>query len=292
MSRKVAVIVDGPAAVSQALANEYDIRILPLHVIADGQDFLETEVDMNWLLERLRQKDDLPTTSAASIGETLQCYEWASQRAGTAISIHLSSAFSKSYGAALEARALALERFPHIRIEVIDSLTAEAGELLIAVEAARLAMQGARFSDVVRRAYEIRDSMCLFYCLETLFYRNKGGRIFKAKPWAEAQTRSGTEFKTLTRVDSSTGGIVRPVSRAKAKKQLLKRMVRMASEQLKGRRLSGAIVHVKANGDVACLREMLLNELPCDSLHISHASAASTIHSGEGFVSFGFCATD
>ncbi len=292
MKRKVALIADGPAAVPQALVDEYDIRVLPLHVIDNGHDYLETEVDMAWLLARLQQKADLPTTSSASVGETLQCYEWAAQRADAAISIHLSSAFSKSYGAALEARALALERYPHMQIEVIDSQTAEAGELLITVEAARLATQGASFNEVVRHAYRVRDSLCLLYCLETLFYRDKGGRIFKAKPWAEAERRSGTDFKALTRVDYSTGGIVKPVSRAKSKKQLLKRMAQMASEQVKGRRLSGAIVHVNADRDVACLQEMLQHEVLCDGVYVSHASAGSTIHSGEGFVSFGFCAKD
>jgi len=157
MRRKVAVIVDAPAAVPQDLVEKLDIGIVPLHAIIDGRDYLETEVEMEWLLTRLRQKGDVPTSSAPSIGEVLNAYEWAAQRADSAISIHMTSVFSKGYGAALEARKLALEKHPGMQIEVIDSRTVEAGEMPIAVEAARLAMDGAGFDEVVREAHEVRD---------------------------------------------------------------------------------------------------------------------------------------
>ncbi len=288
MKRRVAVIVDAPAAVPQELVDAYDIGILPLHAIVDGTDYLETEVDMDWLLDRLRQKGEVPTTSAPSIGETLRCYEWAARRADAAVSIHMTSVFSKGYGAALEARKLAMEKYPHMQIEVVDSRTVEAGELPIAVEAARLAMNGAGFDDVVRRTCEVRDAMCALFCFETLFYRDKGGRIFKAKPWADAETHSGTGFKAMIEVDHSTGGTVQLISRAKAKKQLLKKMVETAVERVNGQKLCGAIVHVNADQDAACLERMLRDELELDNLYVSHGRAVTAIQNGEGFVTFGF----
>jgi len=195
MRRKVAVIVDAPAAVPQSVVDKLDIGIVPLHAIVDGRDYLETEVDMDWLLARLRQKGEVPTTSAPSIGEILNAYEWAAERAESAISIHMTSVFSKGYGAALEARKLALEKHPGMQIEVIDSRTAEAGELPITVEAATRAMEGASFEEVVTETYRVRDGICALFCFETLFYRDKGGRVFKAKPWAEAEENSGAGFK-------------------------------------------------------------------------------------------------
>ncbi len=288
MKRKVAVIADGTTAVPQELVNEYDIGVLPFHVIVDGQDYLESEVDMDWLLNRLRQRGDLPTTSAPSIGEALRAYEWAAKRADSAISIHLTSVFSKSYEAALEARALALEKYPHMQIEVVDSRTAEAGELAIVADTARLAMQGADFHEVVQKAYEVRDNLCLLYCFETLFYRNKGGRVFKAKPWAEAESRGATGLKALVEVDHSTGGTMQPVCRAKTKTQLLKKMVRMASDRINEGKLSGAIVHVNAAEDAFYLQGLLRDEVACEHIHVSHASAGSCVHGGDGFVTFGF----
>jgi DegV family protein with EDD domain len=292
MRRKVAVIVDAPAAVPQDLVEKLDIGIVPLHAIIDGRDYLETEVDMEWLLTRLRQKGDVPTSSAPSIGEVFNAYEWAAERADAAISIHMTSVFSKGYGAALEARKLALEKHPGMQIEVIDSRTVEAGEMPIAIEAARLAMNGAGFDEVVREAYEVRDSMCSLFCFETLFYRDKGGRIFKAKPWAEAEGTSGAGFKAMIEVDASTGGTVSLVSRARAKKQLVRRMVQIAAERVDGRKLRGAIVHINAAQDATCLEHMLREEMHCESLHVSHGRAVTAIQNGEGFITFGFYAAD
>ena len=288
MRRKVAVIVDAPAAVPQELVDSLDIGIVPLHAIVDGRDYLETDVDMDWLLTRLRQKGEVPTTSAPSIGEILQSYEWAAERAESAVSIHLTSIFSKGYEAALEARKLALEKYPGMQIEVIDSRTAEAGEMPIAVEAATLAMEGASFDEVVSHATRVRDEMCALFCFETLFYRDKGGRIFKAKPWADSEGNGGAGFKAMIEVDNSTGGTVSLVSRARAKKQLVRKMVQIASERVDGKRLRGAIVHVNAAQDAACLERMLRDELQCDDVQVSHARAVTAIQNGEGFVTFGF----
>jgi hypothetical protein len=47
MRRKVAVIVDAPAAVPQDLVEKLDIGIVPLHAVIDGRDYLETEVEWN-----------------------------------------------------------------------------------------------------------------------------------------------------------------------------------------------------------------------------------------------------
>ncbi len=288
MKRPVAVIVDGPAAVPADVIEKYDMGIVPLHAIVDGQDYPENTVDMGWLYERLREKQAVPTTSAPSVGEILCAYEWAASRAESAVSIHMTSVFSKGYEAALEARKLALEKYPAMQIEVVDSCTVEAGEMPIAIEAAALAMDSAGFDEVVRRTYEVRDAMCSLYCFETLFYRDKGGRTYKAKPWAEAEEHSGNGFKAMIGVDHSTGGTVQLIARGRTKKQLMRKMVHIAVERVGDRKLYGAIVHANAARDADCLRSMLESELQCEALFVSPGLAATAIQNGEGFVTFGF----
>ncbi len=286
MKRKVAVIVDGTGAVPTAVAAAYDIGVLPFHVIVDGRDHIDAEVDLQWLFGRLRQRRNLPTTAAPSIGEAVRAFDWAAERADSAISIHLTSAFSKSYESGLQARAVAMEKYPHMQIEVIDSRTAEAGELAMAIETAGLALKGAGFDEVVRRAYETRDSLAHFYCFETLFYRDKGGRTFKAKPWAAAESAGGPGLKVLLEVDQSTDGTVQPICRAKTKKQLFERIIRLVSERMNGAALCGAIVHANAAQEAESLEQLLRNELKCERIEIAHTCAASVVQSGEGFIAF------
>jgi DegV family protein with EDD domain len=288
MRRKVAVIVDAPAAVPQDVVDSLDIGVVPLHAIIEGKDYPETDVDMDWLLEKLERRGAVPTTSATSIGEFLVAYERAAERADSVVSLHMTSKFTKTYEAALQARKMCLEKYPDMQIEAVDTQTVEAGEMPIALMAAKLAMDGADFDEVVRRTYEVRDAICSLYCFETLFFRDQGGRIFKAKPWAEAEENSGTGFKAMIEVDHSTDGTVQLVGRAHAKRQLISKMAAIAAERVGGGKLAGAIVHIRAEDDAAYLKRLLEDTVDVQSLVISHGRAVTAIQNGIGFVTFGF----
>ena len=288
MKRKVAVIVDAPAAVPQDIIEKYDLGIVPLHAVIDGVDYPETEVDIEWLLERLEQKTNVPTTSATSIGEFLVAYEAAAERGDSIVSLHMTGKFTKTYENAVEARRMFIEKHPSVRIEAIDTETVEAGETPIAIEAARLAMEGADFGTVVARAHEVRDAMCSLYCFDTLFFRDKGGRIFKAKPWAESEENSSAGFKAMIEVDHSTDGTVQLVARARSKRQLLGKMASIAADKVGTGKLSGSIVHIRAEEDAQYLKGLLEDKVDVDSLTISHGLAVTAIQNGLGFVVFGF----
>ncbi len=287
MKRKVAVIVDAPSAIPGELIEKYDIGIVPLHVTIDGRDYPETKVDMEWLITQLEQKH-VPTTSATPTVEFTEAYDRAAEQAESIVSLHMTSKFTRTYEAALEARALAMEKYPGLRIEAIDTETVEAGEMPIALEAARLAMEGKDFDEVVKRAYEVRDAMCSLYCFETLFYRDKGGRVFKAKAWAEAEVHSTAGFKAMIEVDHSTDGTVQLVARAHAKRQLINKMAAIAAEKVEAGRLVGAIVHIRADEDAQYLKRSLEERVQVESLIISHGLPVTAVQNGIGFVTFGF----
>jgi len=120
---KVAVITDSIAAISPEMAQEYGIGIVPAHVIMDGKSYLDTEIDMGMLYARLEEKENLPTTSAATTGQFLQAYQEMSQSAEAILVITLTSAHSAIYGAALEARELARKKLPKTAIEVLHCRT-------------------------------------------------------------------------------------------------------------------------------------------------------------------------
>lgn len=130
-------MTDSVAAIPREIAEEYEITIVPFHTIVDGKDYLDTTIDVKWLYARLKEKDNLPTTSFPSVGEFLQAYQSPAQSSEAILYISMTSAFTKGYEAAVEARGMAREKLPKTKIEVIDSYTLEAGELLLVIEAAR-----------------------------------------------------------------------------------------------------------------------------------------------------------
>jgi len=284
--KKVAIMADAPAAIPKEIAEEYEITMVPFHAIVDGKDYPDIEIDMKWLYNRLKQKENLPTTSFPSAWENLQVYQRLAQSSEAILYIFMTSAFTKGYQAALDAKEMARERLLKTRIEVIDSQTVEAGEMPIVIEAARMAKEGKALDEIVKSTNEIITKMNNLQTFETLFYRYKQGRIFKAKSWAEAE--SSTSFRAILEVDASTGGITKPTARARTKKQIMEKLVDIAKERIGNKKLHAAIVHTNVPEQAEQLKEMLLSQCHCEELYISEACAVTAIQTGEGFISFGF----
>ncbi len=283
-------MTDSVAAIPREIAEEYEITMVPFHTIVDGKDYLDTTIDVKWLYARLKEKDKLPTTSFPSVGEFLQAYQRLAQSSEAILYIFMTSAFTKGYEAAVEAREMAREKLPKTKIEVIDSYTLEAGELLLVIEAARAAKEDKDLDGIVKLLNEVIPKINLLQASDTLFYRDKGGRIHAAKSWAEAE--SSTSFRAILEVDASTGGITKPIARAKTKKQIMNKMIGIAKERIGGRKLHAAIEHANVLEQAEELKEMLLSQCHCDELYISEVPPVVAVHNGEGYISFGFYCSD
>jgi len=287
---KVAVMTDTIASVPHEIAKEYGIKVIPFHVVMDGKSSLETKIDMDQLYARLKERENLPTTSAPSPGEFLKAYQELSRRAEAILHISMASSFSMAYGAAIEAKELARERLPKTAIEVVDSKTVESSELLIVLEAAKAARQGKNFNEIIQIVNNMIPRMNQLSARDTLFYLDRLGRIFEAKSWAEAESKTG--FRAIVEIDASTGGVTKPVARAKTKGQIMKKMVDIAKERTGGKKLHAAIAHANAPKEAEQLRQMVLSQLQCDEFYVVDVPPVAAVHNGQGLIEFGFYVSD
>jgi DegV family protein with EDD domain len=287
---KVAIVTDSIAAISKELAEEYGITAIPFYVHIDGKAYLDGTIDMKWLYSRLERRGNLPTTSFPSAADNLQAYQRLAQSSKYILRISMNAAFTGGYQAAIDAKEMARELLPGTRIEIVDSRTVEGGQLLVVIEGARAAKEGKDITEICGLLDKMIPKVRLLQASETLFYRDKGGRIFEAKSWAEAQ--SSQSFKTIIEVDASTNGITRPVARAKTKGQIMEKMVSIVKEQTGNRKLHAAIVHGNVPEQAEQLKNMLLSQCHCEKIYITENSAASGVHNGPGFVSLGFYSCD
>jgi len=154
---------------------------------------------------------------------------------------------------------------------------------LIVLEAAR---QGKNFNEIIQIVNNMIPRINQLSTRDTLFYLDRLGRIFEAKSWAEAESK--TIFSAIVEIDASTGGITKPTARAKTKKQIMEKMVDIAKERIGNKKVHAAIVHTNVPEEAEQLKEILLSQCHCDELYINEAAAVSAVHNGEGLISFGF----
>ena len=267
-------------------AKEYGFTLIPCPIIMDGKTYLDTEIDIDELYARLDTKENLPKTSTANVEEILQFFTGLSQGAESILHICMSSVFSPQYKNALQAKEIAGEKLPGTRIEVIDSLTIGTGVHFIAIAAAKAAAQGKNIDEVVALVNGIVPRVTALTARDTLFYYDKGGRIFEAHSWAEAEAASS--FRSVVEVDASTGGTVKPVARAKTVAQILDKLVEITKEKSRNK-LHGVIGHTRASDRAEKLREMLLSELQFDWLYVAEEGASAAVHNGKGLIDYTFC---
>lgn len=285
------VITTNSASISEEEAKKYGVTIIPFHIIIDGKDYLDPEVDMESLYARLSEKERLPTSSTPTVEEFLQVFTELSQGAEAILHISMTQAFTGAYNLALQAKEMAREKLPQTIIEVIDSRTTGGGLALIAVKAAEAARQGKNISEVKELVNYLIPRVNQLSSRDALFYLDKGGRIFEAKSWAEAE--SVASFRAIVEIDASSEGVTKPIARAKTKTQIMNKMVDIARERAGDKKLHAVILHTKAAEQAEQLKEMLLSQFQCEKLYVSEGSATVAVFNGRGLIDLGFyAATD
>ena len=112
---KVAITTNS-ACIFAKEAVKCGITIIPFHIIIDGKDYLDPEVDMESLYARLDKKENLPTTAPFSVVECLEVFQELSQNAEAILHISMTSVFTAAYTVALQAKEMAREKLPQTTI--------------------------------------------------------------------------------------------------------------------------------------------------------------------------------
>ncbi len=180
----VAVATDSTHYLPRALADSEGIHQVSLYVGWRGEARRELEMDgFDGFYERLGMDPELPTTSQPSIGDFLTVWEPLIESGQDVVSIHLAGGISGTCEAARQAHGLLTERGLGDRVEVLDSETACGGLGMLVLAACAAARAGADKDAVAARVREAREALKIWFCLDTLEYLRRGGRIGKAQAW-------------------------------------------------------------------------------------------------------------
>lgn len=219
----VAVVTDSTQYLPRELADSQGIRQVSLYVGWKGGSERELDMDgFDRFYERLRSDPELPTTSQPSIGDFLAVWEPLIDAGHDVVSIHLAGGISGTCEAARQAHGLLAERGLGERVEVIDSETACGGMALLALAASAAARAGADQAAVVARVRETRAKLRIWFCLDTLEYLRRGGRVGKAQAWLGGTLR----IKPILSLEYE----IVPVERVRTAGRAFERMVKYAQE--------------------------------------------------------------
>jgi len=175
----VKIVTDSLSDITDDLAQELGITVIPLTVFFGHESFLDrVTITTDEFYHKLAHGTVWPSTTQPPPGDFINVYNKLAKETDEILVVTLSSKMSGTYQSAIQAKNLMEGK---CRIEVIDSLKVAMGLGLIVITAAKAVQAGANLdeaADLVRKA--IPRSHLLAY-FDTLKYLAKGGRIGKAQ---------------------------------------------------------------------------------------------------------------
>jgi DegV family protein with EDD domain len=280
MPESVAVVTDSTQYLPRQLADTQGIRQVSLYVGWQGEPERELAMDgFDAFYKRLASDPELPTTSQPSIGDFLAVWEPLLEQGRDIVSIHLAGGISGTCEAARQAHGLLGERGLGERVEVIDGETACGGMGLLVLAACAAARAGADRKAVAERVREARRSLKIWFCLDTLEYLRRGGRVGKAQAWLGGTLR----IKPILSMEYE----IVPVERVRTAGRAFERMVQYA-QQLHDAGSDGWVVqHIQATEQAERLIERCREIFDSEPVFTSEVGPVIGTYTGPGLIGVG-----
>lgn len=170
----IKIIADSTCDLSKELVEKYSVSILPLHILLgeeehdDGVNITPDEIFV-WSDENKKT----PTTSAPSLGETMDLFKTYLEEKNELICFSISDSMSTT-GNVMRMAAEALEA--EERIHIVDSANLSTGIGLLVIETAIMAQDGKSAVEIVERLEELKPKVRASFVVDTLTYLYRGGR--------------------------------------------------------------------------------------------------------------------
>src|SRR5438270_5199886 len=276
----VAVATDSTNYLPRALADGEGIHQVSLYVGWSGDRERELGMEgFDGFYERLRRDTEVPTTSPPSIGDFLAVWEPLLESGHDVVSVHLAGGISGTCEAARQAHGLLNERGLGERVAVIDGETACGGMGLLLLAATAAARSGADKEQVAERVREARKVLRIWFCVDTLEYLRRGGRIGKAQAWLGGTLR----IKPILSLEYE----IVPVERVRTAGRAFERMVGYAQEMHDGGSDAWVVQHIQAAGQAQRLIERCREIFGSDPVFTSEVGPVIGTYTGPGLIGVG-----
>ncbi|MFC2008742.1 DegV family protein [Chloroflexota bacterium] len=182
----IRVITDSVASLPAELVEHLGMHVIPVRVTVDGTVYRDVEGELSGAdIQRLQEASTIDTTPWSP---EHYCREYlrAATDADSLVHVVAFSSFTSTMSLAQAGAAMAQERVPGLRIEMVDSGSTLMGQGFVALAAARAASSGSTLNETVCMAVAVRDVVRTVVSLGSLRYVARTGRVPRLASWASA----------------------------------------------------------------------------------------------------------
>lgn len=239
--QKIALLTDSCADILPKLLKKYDIFMVPLQIKFSDGDYLDgVTINAKEIYKRL--PTEMPKTSLPS-GELIeQTFQKILDKGyEKVLCVNLSSGLSGTHNMV---RLLGME-FVGLEVAAFDSVSGSMGQGMVVLQLAKYIEEGRSWSELLRATPRLIANTNVWFCIDTLEYLQKGGRIGKITAVA------GSLLNIKPVLTFAPSGELINVSKARGRQLAMGKMASLLQEKY----IEGTPYNLAfANGD--CVAEM------------------------------------
>ena len=280
-SGKVAVVVDSGADIPTEEVDRLGINVVPVRLSFGDQEYLDrVSLTPERFYELLASSAETPLTSQPPTQDFSRVYSLLTSHGYDVISVGLSAQLSGTTAAAIQAAG----RQEGGKVTVIDSLSATAGQGLLAMVAAEAAEAGMSAQEIEALLREMIPQTRVMAVANDLSYAVRGGRV---PGWVRRVADVIRINPVLTASRTGKMGLA-GFHRGRGANPVA--LARTAVRQMKDERMYRvSIAHARNPAGAAELRnEILRHHGRVHSCHVTDAGPALGVHFGPGALIVGF----
>lgn len=251
--QRIALVTDSCADIPAALLKKYPIYVIPLKIRFGDNEYLDGVTIQPSEIYR-RQKDELPRTSlpdGALIEDTFRRIR--ADGYEKVLAVHLSAGLSGTYNMV---RVMGSD-FVGLEVAAFDSGSGSLGIGLTVLQLARYIEEGRTWTELLHAAPKLIRNTKVFFCVDTLEFLQKGGRIGRITAVA------GTLLQIKPILTFAPDGQLVNVAKVRGRKLAMDKMVHMVQEYEPGAgRYTIAVAHGDTPEECRQIKEAVQRALP------------------------------
>ena len=279
-SSRIALVVDSCTDVPPEDIERFGMYVVPLQVNYRDETFLDkVTITPQQVYDRFAE--EVPTTSTPTPAVAREVLERVvADGYSQAVVVTISSGLSATY----DLMRSVTSGVAGLECAIVDTRSIGMGAGLVALAVARMLADGASLADVRRESERIVRDTKVFFCVDTLEYLHKGGRI------GNVTYAVGSMLDMRPVITCNEQGVYVTVSKAKGRRQSLKKAMACA-EKFASRFpcCTMAVVNGDAAEEAAAVRSELGERIAADVWYEGQISPVLVVHTGPGLIGIGVC---
>lgn len=179
--RNYVIFTDSACDLSPELLNEWGVRCIPLtfNFNGDNREYSNYDMEPKAFYDKMRE-GGVAKTSAINTEVFISNFKGALDEGLDIIYVGFSSGLSTTFNCSRMAKDSLTSEYPDSKIEVVDGLSASAGQGLLVRLAVDKKNSGATVEELSAYVKEIVPNICHWFSVDDLVYLKRGGRISAA----------------------------------------------------------------------------------------------------------------